>query len=236
MKTGKGNCIVAIHQPNFFPWLGFFDKISQADIFILLDNVPYSHGEVTNRVKLLFINNQVKWVTAPVKHEKHATKRIREVQIDQAKPWQRKMLTTLNRNYRRAPFYSQVYPFLDSLIMYDNPNLAEFNQYFIEKMTQKLELSTRIIKSSELPAGGSANDLLIELVQNVKGTTYLCGGGATDYFNQDRFASAGIDVMFQKFQHPVYHQRGNPAFFPGLSIIDVLMNIGFEEVRRILTH
>jgi len=230
--------IIAIHQPNFFPWLGFFNKIARADIFILLDHVqmPKTGGTWINRVQLLFSDGKPRWVTVPIKRTYHGFQKVTDVQINSTTQWQKKFLKTLWANYGRSPYYHQIITYLEPLILNDTDNLAEFNISAIKMLNRKLGLTPQIVRSSEFPLDGTSNEMLIALVQAVGGTAYLCGGGASDYMDDNKYASAGVDLIHQNFQHPVYHQIGNHDFVTGLSIIDALMNVGFEGVKDLLNR
>ena len=104
---------VAIHQPNFFPWLGYFDKIARADVFVLLDDVQFAKQSWTNRVQVL-IDGEPGWVTAPVRRDGKVS--IAEARFDESKPWRKKLLKTMYFSYRRAPHFEHVYPRIEALV------------------------------------------------------------------------------------------------------------------------
>src|SRR3972149_7751977 len=108
METGK---IVAIHQPNFFPWLGYFDKIVKSDIFILLDNVqfPKTGGIWTNRVKIM-VGKTADWITVPIIRSYHGLKLVSEIEINDTTLWRKKMLATIESNYKKTKYFQQIYP------------------------------------------------------------------------------------------------------------------------------
>jgi hypothetical protein len=217
--------IVAIHQPNFFPWLGYFDKIRRADVFVFLDAVAYprsgssSMGCWCNRVRLA-IQGEPRWVTCPIRRMPLGMP-IRDAEIDDAQPWRAKLLRTLRANYGRAPHFDAGIAFLEPLIGDSEQNLAKFNAKVIEAVAVRLGLSTRFVWQSGLTYSGAATELLVSLVKAVGGSTYLCGDGAGGYQQDDLFGSNGLGLVKQNFTHPVY---GDPArFIPGLSVIDYLM-------------
>ena len=230
--------IVAIHQPNCFPWLGFFDKFVRADVFILLDHVQIQKtgGTWGNHVKILFTDGKSRWITIPIKRSYHGFQQLKEVRINSSTPWQKKILKTLWANYGRAPYYPSVSSFFEPLIMNDTDNLVEFNRAVIEALVHELDLTPSIVRSSDLNIHGASNEMLIALIQSVGGTAYLCGGGASEYMDNEKYSKAGIDVIYQNFRHPIYPQIGNRDFIPGLSIVDALMNVGFNGVKDLLTH
>jgi len=109
--------VVAIHQPNFFPWLGFFDKIIRSDVFVVLDHTqfPKSEGNWSNRVRLA-VNGEAAWVTMPVRRDYAGFRRIDEMRIDNRAPWRRKLVQLLRTNYGRALAFRDVFPVVESWI------------------------------------------------------------------------------------------------------------------------
>lgn len=233
-----GKRIVAIHQPNFFPWLGYFNKIARADVFILLDNVQFQKtgGTWVNRVQIL-VHGQPAWITLPIVRSYHGTRCIYEMEINNATPWQIKILRTLQANYARAPFFEKVFPVLEELINYPATLLAEFNINAIQVLTRILGIdTTKFVLGSTLNVNGNSTELLIEMVKIVNGSAYLAGGGAGGYQQDNMFFDAGLDLIYQNFQHPSYPQYNAEVVNPGLSIMDVLMNCGFEGTAALVSN
>jgi hypothetical protein len=216
--------IVAIHQPNFFPWLGYFDKIRRADSFVFLDDVAYPKsgsgaGCWVNRVRVA-VAGAAAWVGAPVRRE-HGVQKIKDVLIDDSQPWRRKLLRTLEVNYRRAPNFDACIAVLSPLIHFETDRLADFNIHAVRGICGALGLQTRFVRQSELGSSRASTALLIELTEKVGGTTYLSGGGADHYQDDALFQSSGIALIYQNFEPAPY---GSPqTFIPGLSVIDYLM-------------
>ena len=228
--------IVAIHQPNFFPWLGYFDKINRCDVFILLDNVqfPKTGGTWTNRVKIA-ANGSPAWITLPVARNYSGTRLISEMQINESTCWRKKLLKTLQTNYGKAPYFKQALPILEPLIMNQTESVADYNIHAITRLCSELGFDTKkLVRGSELQANGSATDLLIEMTKSVGGTAYMCGGGSGGYQEDEKFHQEGLELSYQNFKHPTYEQTGTSAFIPGLSILDALFNLGFERLARLI--
>ena len=228
--------MVAIHQPNFLPWLGFFDKIHRSDVFVILDNAQFPKtgaGTWTNRVQLI-VNKEPAWVTIPIVRAYHGFRTNREMRIEESRPWRAKVLRTIEQNYRRAPHFDQVAPIVQELVGQSTENLCAYNLNAIRTLCGALNLVTPLLLGSTLAAEGRATDLLVSLVKAAGGNTYLAGGGASGYQEDESFRAAGIEVVYQQFQHPIYPQFNSEVFKPGLSIIDALMNCGVEGVRRLL--
>lgn len=219
--------ICAIHQPNFFPWLGYFDKIRRADVFVFLDDVDYpksgnSMGSWCNRVRVN-VQGRPAWVRCPVVRE-HGPQRIRDVRIDADRPWRAKFVKTLEANYRRSPFYRAAMAVLEPLVEHDTPWLAEFNMRAVTALAGVLGIGTRFVTQSAIPTDSTATMRLIEICRAVGADTYLCGGGADGYQDDALFAEHGVTLRYQDFHPEPY---GDPArFLPGLSVIDYLMNAG----------
>ena len=227
--------VVAIHQPNFFPWLGYFDKIVRADVFIVLDHVqfPKPRGSWTNRVKVL-VNGAPTWATAPVEHNYPGFRRIDEINVDEHTPWRRKLVNLLQPNYARAAAFTQVFPDVRRWIEHADTRLADYNLNAITAACAKLDVSTaHFVRSSTLGVEGDKAALLVDLVKAVSGTAYLSGDGAGEYMQDELFTGAGIVVEYQRFQHPVYPQ-GLEAFVPGLSILDAILHCGYEQASRLV--
>lgn len=231
------NKIVAIHQPNFFPWLGYFDKIARADDFLFFDDVqfPKTGGGVwTNRVKLL-ISGQARWITAAIDRNYSGTREIREMHFLADNPWREKMLRSLEFNYRRHPFYSDTMNILEPLIKNNESNVAEYNIHAVTEIAQQIGLNTKKLnRSSNFSTEGSSNELLCSLTQQAGGDIYMCGGGAEGYQNDALFDEKGVGLQYQKFEHPIYSQTGHSKFIQGLSVIDAAMNLSWSEIKNLM--
>lgn len=229
-------CVVGIHQPNFFPWLGFFNKVSRSDVFILLDHVqlPKTGGTAVNHVKVLFTDGEARWISAPIQRY-HGLQPIYNVKINHVTNWRKFFLKTLWANYSRAEYYEDVYSFLEPIIMNNSEYLSDYNINAITKFVEKLGLRLKIMRSSDMSYNGTSNEMLISLIKNVGGDIYLSGNGAT-YMDDCKYESNDISVIYQNFEHPIYPQLKNKPFVKGLSIIDAMMRIGFEDVRDLLVQ
>lgn len=231
-KTEK---VVAIHQPNFFPWLGYFDKIKRADTFIFMDNVQFprtGRGTWINRVKFL-VGGKPSWVTCPVK-KTEGLMPIKEVKIDDSGRWRAKLLRSVEHSYGKAPYFKEYYPLFKELVEFNTQNIAEFNMNAILKICRILNINTeKIVLGSSLACKKSSTDLLIEMTTAVGGTAYMCGGGAGGYQDDEKINTAALKLIYQNFNHPEYKQGILERFEAGLSIIDALFWTG-EETRSFL--
>ncbi len=216
--------VCAIHQPNFFPWLGYFDKIRQADVFVFLDDVDFPRsgsgmGTWTNRVRIA-VQGQPHWIGAPIRRYS-GRRRIKDVRIAREPTWRRKFSRTLEVNYARAPRFRDAMAIIDPLINQETDDLASYNVKVITSLSNILGLEAEFVRQSELGAEGAATELLISLTRAVGANVYLCGGGAGDYQDDALFGEAGLALQYQNFAPSSYGDVRH--YLPGLSVIDYLM-------------
>ena len=230
--------ICAIHQPNFFPWLGYFNKIERADVFVFLDNVDYPKSSKTmstwsNRVAVL-LNGAKQWINCPVIREEGKQK-ICTVKINNSYDWRTKLIRTLEYNYKKSRHYHEVSEFIYDLIGYHTEYLADYNCYIIEEIVKKIRLGGgNIVRQSKMSTCGASTELLIEITQMVGCDSYMCGGGAAGYQQDERFQEEKIKLLYQGFT-PKEYDQGIAECVKGLSVLDTLFHCGFEETKYMIT-
>lgn len=230
--TVTGTVIVAIHQPNYLPWLGYFHKIAKADVFIFLDDVQFSKGSYTNRVQILRDGRPV-WLTQPVHHR--FGQAITEVEFLQA-DWVARHLDTLRGAYVRAPAFREVWPALREMMSaVAGFGLATANRRLIEAIAGRLGLGARFCAASDFNVGGTNGDTrLAQIVAAVApGGIYLSGRGGAKYQDENTFTAAGLSLAYSEFRHPIYLQSPD-GFTPGLSIVDALFSAGWEATAHLV--
>lgn len=227
--------VVAIHQPEHLPWLGFFNKMSNADEIVILDNVQYRKRYFQNRNKVL-VNGDGKYIGVPVDIDHYREKTIADMQIysDCEVPWENKYLKTIEYNYKHHPFYNRYFPFFESLLGKHMKSLYEFNMEIIIYFAQELNIKTNIIKASELSPVGEKSDLILDISKRAGADIYLSGPAGRDYMDLDKYRADGVEVWFNDFKHPTYLQKGTDKFVPYLSTLDLLMNVGGEQGRKVI--
>lgn len=220
---------VAIHQPQYLPWLGYFDKMDQVDSFVLLDDVQFKKNEWQNRNRIKTAAGW-QWLTVPVLH--HSSQRISEVKINPTVPWARKHLQALVSNYASTPFLDLHRPFFEDLYAREWGSLLDLNLVTISYLVEALAIRTKLVLASSLPlpTGIEATDRLVAICQALEADTYLSGAGGRGYLDLARFDEAGIRVLFQAFQTRPYPQRFG-AFIPDLSIVDLLFNCNGDSLH-----
>ena len=222
---------ITIHQPEYLPWLGFFDKIRQCELLVLLDHVPFTKNYFQNRNRIRGINGPV-WMTVPVKTKGKFNQPIREVEIDNANPWKRKNLNTLLQNYSKAPFFDQYAPFFNNLYQKDWPLLSELNETCIRYLLEQLGIATKLVRSSSLDPQGKKSDLILDICKKTGASSYLSGISGKEYLHEPSFREAGIEIQYQEFHHPIYTQLHEP-FISCMSAVDLLFNHGPKSLEII---
>lgn len=224
---------VVIHQPDFVPYLGFFQRFLTADEFVVLDHVQFVNSSRgwTHRDKIKTPAGE-KWLTLSVTKAPRETA-INQIELSTSVDWASANLNLLKQNYRNAPYFDELYPHIFQLYHAPPPLMADFNLRSIEMLMDLLDVRLPWVRSSSLQPEGSSNELLIDLLGKVGATHYLSGNGARDYMQPEKFARAGIQVVWQRFTHPVYPQQFG-AFVPYLSSLDALFNCGITATRQLL--
>jgi hypothetical protein len=219
--------IVAIHQPQFMPWLGYFDKMDRADCFVLLDNVQFKKNEWQNRNKIRALGG-TQWLTVPVTYR--FPQKISEVNVHEGGNWRRKQLQALRTNYSTAAHWKDAEEWLTSFYSHDWRELTAINRASIEWISEILDISTPLRWASSMKLRSDPTDRLLDICDEVGADTYLSGAGGREYLQVDRFSGAGVEVTFQEFAHPAYTQNLE-NFESHLSAIDLILNCGKDSSR-----
>jgi len=214
--------IIAIHQPQFCPWLGYFDKMRRADLFVILDDVQFEKNNWQNRNRIKTAKGAA-WFTVPVSF--HFGQTIREVKVNHLTDWQKKYRMTVTQSYARTPGLPGASEFLDRLFGERWESLLALNLYTIEWLGKRLGVTTPMRMSSELRPEGQSTERLVDLCRKLGADTYLAGAGGRKYMDPALFEQAGIRVEVQNYIHPVYRQP-HGAFLPQLSALDLVLNMG----------
>jgi hypothetical protein len=216
--------MVAIHQPNYAPWGGYFHKIARADLFIFLDDAQYPRSSYVNRVQILE-NGGAAWLTVPAKPRLGTP--INQVMPAQA-DWPLRHLSRLRNAYAGTAWFRQLWPGIEAMYQaLPAGRLAESNRLLIETVAGWLGLQARFACASDFPneAGLTGGDRLVDLIGRAGGSAYLSGRGGANYQDPDRFAEAGISLAYTDFTPTAYPQGGG-TFVAGLSILDMLFSLG----------
>lgn len=223
---------IAILQPNYIPWRGYFDMIRQVDIFVFLDDVQYTKQDWRNRNRICTRKADPIWLTVPVRVSS-LEQQIRDVPVNNDIPWAKKHLAALQSSYGKAPFFKSYIEPLRDIYMQRHEMLADLDIALIRRVCAWLGITTQFHLSSELAAAGRKDDKLIRILQRLGGTHYLSGPAAKAYIQPHLWQQAGISLEYIVYpDYPAYPQI-NPGFEPQVSILDLLFMTGPDAPRYI---
>jgi len=216
---------VAIHQPNYIPWCGFFAKMCACDLFVLYDDAQMTKNSYINRC---LINNQGQqaWLTIPVSF--HLGDKINEVVISNSR-WRKKHIQTMHSVYGRATFFKEIFDLLEPIYLSTNNLLVRTNIDLISAIAGYLGLPCQVELSSSFPSDKTSDDRLIDICHTLGASTYISGKGGDNYQDYDKFKAAGIALEVKTYRPISYYQKSE-TFVPGLSIMDALFNLGKKTV------
>jgi hypothetical protein len=221
---------VAIHQPHYLPWLGYFAKWASADLFVFLDTVQYEKNGWQNRNRIKTPDGP-RWLTVPVKARLGMT--VSVVPIDTSQPWRARHLRSIENAYAKAPRWSRYRDALGSFYAREWERLAPLAVDSARWLADALGVSTPARLASELAVSDGprpdATARLVAVCRAVGADTYLAGRDGARYLDAEQFAAAGIAVLTQRYEHPVYGQSGG-EFAPFLSALDLLLMQGDEAL------
>ncbi len=223
---------VAIHQPNFMPWLGFFNKIANVDIFVYLDDAQMPKKSSWLNRSLLLANSKKVWATIPIKSY-HGMLRINEIEYSSSINWRERHSNLLYGAYSTHPYFPLVADILQKSLQFKEVKLELINKNIIENLLDMVDLNKpEFISSTSLNVTSSGTERLCELIRSAGGTTYYCGGGSKGYLKEETFSSYGLSLKYQNFKVKEYPQRKSKEFVPGLSIVDLVMNCGLQNASK----
>jgi len=226
---------VAIMQPTYLPWLGYFNMMVQADVFVLLDNVQFAKKSWQQRNRIKTQQGEL-MLTVPVLSAQRFHQRISETLVNTESQFAKKHLKTIQLAYARAPYLDAHIDDVSALIASGETHLARFTGNLIRWFAQTVGIETPIIWGSDLAATGDATALTVNQLVELGADAFIAAEGSRPYVSADpAFAEAGIDVVFQNYQHPVYEQLHGP-FISHLSALDALLNVGAERTRELITQ
>ena len=224
---------IAVMQPYFFPYLGYFQMFNAVDKFVLLDDVNFIMRGYINRNSIL-LNSQAHKFSIPL-NSPSQNKLISETKLNFSEKDRENFLKTIQMAYKKAPHFNSFYPVLERIINNSEIDLTKFLKYSFEEVKNYLELNTEILVSSEIEKDTSlkAQDRIIEINKQLGATMYINAIGGQDLYNREDFKNIGIELKFIKMKQVSYTQYKN-EFVPNLSMIDVLMFNSKEEIKELL--
>ena len=223
--------ILSVHQPQYLPWLGYFDKVAGSDLFVFLDLPQFKKREFQNRNRIKGANGEI-WLTVPVVSKGKFDQAIKDTQIDNSQDWQKSHWQSMLQNLKKAPYWDRYSPGLQAFYTTPYDNLCDLNLKMSLWFFEQLGLNTPWKIESEIGTSTVSTERLIELCQKTGATEYYSGSGGKDYMDQERFKQENLGLSFQHYSHPSYPQRfADKGFLPYMSIVDLLMNVGPDSLK-----
>lgn len=217
--------VLAAHQLNFVPWLGFLSKVAQADVFVLADNVQFTKHGYTNRNRIRTADGW-QWMTVPVRTRGRSGQTIASVEIENDQPWARKHAQALEWNYSQTPFFESQMAVVAPLLASPPARLAALNLRLLRHLLSELRIDTEIRFSSQMDLRHERSQRLADMAKSCDCDVYLAGeGGSRDYLDEGLLEAAGVEVRYTEFKHPQYPQAF-PGFEAGMCGLDLLFNCG----------
>lgn len=217
---------LAVHQPNYAPWCGYFTKMRHCDFFVFLDDVQMPGGQSYVYRTLIRWEGKPRWLSVPTSF--HLGDPINTVQFADGK-WSKKHLSTFHACYGRAPYFKEAMSLIGPLYECPGVLLGEFNCRLIIAVAKYLGLSCDFHLSSRLKAEGHGDERLISLAKRLGASKYLSGKGGQNYQSPAKFVAAGIDLQVNNYI-PIPYAQGIGGFIPGLSVLDALFHLGKETM------
>ena len=225
--------IVAIHQPEYLQWLGFFKKMMNSELFVFLDDAQFRKKGWQNRNRIR-TKNGTALLSIPV--HAHSYPNINEITIDNNKNWSKRHKKSILYNYAGAPYFEEFKDFIELLFEKKFEYLTDLNTEIIKFIMNELEIKPRIVFSSELKISKKGSDRVLDICKTVGADSYITGTvWAQSHLRIEEFKKSNIHVEFQKFRHPIYRQFYG-KFIPEMSIIDLLFNEGKDGAKEILQN
>lgn len=227
--------VLTAHQPTYMPWLGTFHKILLSDTFCFFDIAQYQKKEWDNRNKIYTPNGPI-WLSVPVESSNHFSKTVGTISIQNETSWAEKHYKTIYLNYKNHPFFEIHQPFLEEMFLKNKwEKLVDLNVFFYKYILNLLQKNIPIVMASDYDFKGQKSDLVLDMCQKLGASTYIFGGEGENYADQQSFEEAGIHLVFQKYNHPIYKQyRNKNQFISHLSILDLIMNYDAGDLQNII--
>lgn len=228
-ETAYKMTTIAIHQPGYMPWIGYFHKMMSCDTFVFLDDVQYERRGWQNRNKIKTSQGS-SWLSVPVMSS--VDDLINQIRIDNTKSWMRQHTKKIKTNYSRSDFFKEYWPYFEPIYEKKFDLLIDVDMEIIKTFMKLLKINTKTIFSSKLKITTKSSDRILDICKHFDADTYVSGALGTNYLNLNDFEKHGISVKFQHVQHPVYKQHFEP-FMPNMSTLDLLFNEGADSLRII---
>lgn len=224
---------IAIMQPYFFPYIGYWQLIHSVDKFVIYDDVNYIKGGWINRNRIL-VNGIPQMINLRM-YKASSNKLINEIELLNDNVYTAKLIKTIESNYKNAPYFEDVINIIVEILSYNNMNMAEYLHNLIVIICDYMKIDTEIIVSSSMLKDNSkkGQEKVIDICKTLYASEYINPIGGIELYSQNRFNEDGIKLYFLRTDEVIYKQEED-IFYPWLSIIDVLMYNSIDDIAKIL--
>ena len=219
--------VIAVHQPNYLPWIGYFYKMFHSDVFVLFDSTQYSKKSWINRNRIKTPKGP-SWLSVPVMISKGHKQRINEIEVCNQFNWRNKHLKTIQNFYSSTPFFKYYKDEIENIYGQRYDKLITINLKIVNMIRKWLNIDNDLVLSSELNLHDEDNNNL-GICKNLAGDVYLSGDGSDGYLNEGDFTENDINITYTSFTSPSYRQLFGENV-DNISIIDMLFNNGADEI------
>lgn len=226
---------IGIHQPIFFPWVGYFDKMAKSDIFVLLDEVQLEKGSYMYRNRILDKNGNICYLTISGDKHGYLDKKYNEIISTNKDVWIPKHINQIKLSYEESPYFDEVWNEIKSVYDVNRHTICDYAISSVVSIAKLLNIDTKLLLQSdcEYDLDSQKNDLVLSICKGLHADQYLSGNGAKKYMEEQSFENEGITLKYQRIEPPVYQHLHNDEFVSGLSILDMLFSCGIEKTKKL---
>ncbi len=235
---------LAIHQPHYFPWIGYFDKMAKVDRFVLMDEVQLANKSYMVRNSFLQRNGQLTYLTIPCEKKGYREKGYNEIKLIPGDTWQKQHMQFFETTFKYSPFKSEVLDRISPVFTKEYEYIADATEDSIRICMDMLDIKTETVKQSELDydrdrwdeleSSERKSNNILDMCLSEQADAYMTGTGASlRFLDRDIFGEANVKLAIQSFDHPHYEQRFSEEFVEGISILDMFFNIGIEASKEL---
>jgi len=217
---------LVILQPGYIPWLGFFDQMNKADLFVIYDDVQFDKHGWRNRNRIRTKDGWM-WLSVPVLSSGKPL--LKDTMIENKHNWRKKHLASILQNYGKTPYFGEYFDKISNILSRPHERLIDLDMALILLFKEILNIDTPSLLSSNLSTKGKATQRIQGICKELGADEYLSGDAGSNYLDEKLFSENGIKLKYHNYDHPKYRQLYSP-FLPYLSVVDLIFNCGKESV------
>ena len=225
--------IVAIMQPTYLPWVGYFNLINKSEYFVFLDDVQFDKRSWQQRNKII-INSHQRYLTVPVISKNKYLQKLSEVKIDNSRKWQKVHLNSIKFNYGKHKYFDEIFNYIEKIYLQEEEYLINLNIKLIKEITKYLGIKLNYDLSSSYKVQKKGGDKIYEILKKLNAEKYLSPIGSKIYLDKiSEFHKEKIKIEYIDYKCKSYDQRNQSKFLSNLSILDLIFNHGRGSINFI---